>query len=311
MNTGIEWTERTWNPLGGCTKCAPGCLNCYAERMTHRLAHNPATPQYAGLTDAGGRWTGEVRLFPEKLGEPLHWRNPCMCFVNSMSDLFHPDVPFNYIAAVFGIMAATSHVTFQVLTKRPERAKAFAELIDRDSFGKGPVRKCLVASRDCLPDENGLGWPRYHEHHLIPDRWPLPNVWLGASASTQADLDRNVPHLLRVPAAVRFLSLEPLLEAVDFSDVTHRSDAVEQLGRPALRGIGWVIVGGESGPKSRPCNHAWIRSVVQQCAAADVPCFVKQLGANAELTLKSRKGSDPSEWPEDLRVRQFPEVRHA
>lgn len=282
--TKIQWTDETWNPVVGCSRVSPGCENCYAERVAHR----GLTDRHRGLTVVGKhgpRWTGEARFVPEALSKPLHWRKPRRVFVNSMSDLFHDDITFEQIAAVFGVMAATPHLTYQVLTKRPARMLEFMRWIGRTS--------------GCATE------------------WPLPNVWLGVSVEDQRRADERIPLLLECPAAVRFLSGEPMLEAIDLRRWTNDEHGRRHIGAPA--GIGWVIVGGESGPGARPCSLGWIRSVVEPCGAAGVPVFVKQLGARPQLWerdgihgflhLRDRKGGDPSEWPEDLRVQEFPEVR--
>lgn len=288
--TKIQWTDEVWNPVVGCARVSPGCANCYAERVAHR----GLTKHHRGLTVVGNhgpRWTGEARFVPEAQWKPLHWRKPRRVFVNSMSDLFHDDITFEQIAAVFGVMAATPHLTYQVLTKRPARMLEFMRWIGRAT------------------------------------EWPLPNVWLGVSVEDQRRADERIPLLLECPAAVRFLSVEPMLEAIDLRRWTNDEHGRRHIGAPA--GIGWVIVGGESGPGARPCSLGWIRSVVEQCGAAGVPVFVKQLGADVRgpwgnrkngqpwsedyIHLKhniiDRKGGDPSEWPEDLRVQEFPEVR--
>lgn len=346
----IEWTETTWNPVVGCSSVSEGCRNCYAAREAIRLAGNPhpnVGPLYAGLSEFRGAgaarrpvFTGVVRTVPERLEDPLRWRKPRRVFVNSMSDLFHPDVPDEFIDRVFAVMALCPQHTFQVLTKRPERMTAYATsrgaMFACEPRGRHPVQLAIeeVINRRPTPDDAGL-W-----------EWPLPNCWLGTSVEDQAAADERIPHLLRTPAAVRFLSCEPLLSPIEFSGVTNRSDAVEQLGRRALDGLHWVIVGGESGPGARPCDVAWIRSLVEQCQAAGVPCFTKQLGtvvwdrndagfdaewndgegwpepaevehdirgfreeyqgAPVRVHLRDRKGGDPEEWPEDLRVRDFP-----
>jgi protein gp37 len=302
--TNIEWTDTTWNPVRGCSKVSPGCQNCYAERTAARQAHSG----YAGLVRIGEgspRWTGEVRLVPEKLDEPQSWRKPRRVFVNSMSDLFHEKLTNEEIARVFDTMMdeRASHHTFQVLTKRALRM--------RD----------LVAPSNLGTSEGRAGFWDGSRFRPAP-----PNIWLGVSVENQAAADERIPLLLETPAAVRFLSVEPLLGPVNLSrwlkpkpmphDVTGAATRAI-LGRHAdrwLNTIDWVIVGGESGPGARPCDVAWIRSVVEQCTAAGVPCFVKQMGSHAGVTVQqefvqqrfSKKGGDMVEWPEDLRIREFP-----
>lgn len=297
--TGIAWTDSTWNPVRGCTKVSAGCKNCYAERFAERWRGVPGHAFEQGF---------DVRLVPEALDLPLHWRRPRRVFVNSMSDLFHESVPDTFIAQVFLTMSTASQHTFQILTKRPKRARQWI---------------------------SGPG--------LIDMRWPLPNVWLGVSVEDQASADERIPHLLATPAAVRFISAEPLLSHIHLRPSAKRhEDLTPWLGAGR---ISWVIIGGESGPGARPCDVAWIRSLVVQCRAASVPAFVKQLGANVvdrndagfdgdtvyswpmggdvehdqadtgyqgapvRVRLLDRKGGGVTEWPPDLRVQQWPEVR--
>lgn len=301
--TAIEWTDTTWNPVVGCTAVAPGCAHCYAAKLAAtRLRHRPEYARLATYTKGIARWTGQVRLLPERLTEPLSWRKPKRCFVCDMGDLFHEDVPFEFIDKVFAAMALTPHITYQLLTKRPERMVEYLEC-----GGSGPLGAYGVTDR---------------LSYLVGDAtfpWPLSNLWLGTSISTQADAAANVQHLLRCPAVVRFLSVEPLLERILLDD---RNMVADETYHDYLRGrrgctsqavavrpedttaIHWVIVGGESGPKARPCDEEWIKSIVDQCRAAAVPCFVKQFGS--QMRLNSRKGNDPAEWPEWARVREFP-----
>lgn len=305
----IEWTSETWNPLVGCTKVSAGCKGCYAIRQAWRNAHMPHTAErYAGTvakTSSGLNWTGQVRLVESVLDKPLRWRKPRRVFVNSMSDLFHESVPDEWIARIFNVMADAPQHTFQVLTKRPGRMR---EVL------RGPKSHRL--------------WSPNLWHRSI-----LPNVWLGVSVEDQATADARIPLLLEAPAAVRFVSAEPLLGPVRFDriaipgvrrpelgDETHASALFDHAGY--TNRLDWVIVGGESGPGARPCDVEWIGSIVRQCRDAGVPAFVKQLGswaydsrfmspatrhaANCATGIHSRKGGDPAEWPEDLRVREFP-----
>jgi len=243
----IEWTDQTWNPVTGCTKVSAGCKNCYAERLSERFRGVPGHPYEQGF---------DLKLWPERLDQPLRWRKPRRVFVNSMSDLFHEDVPDSYIGSVFETMYNAPRHTFQVLTKRPGRMAEFVGGVRRKVFG---------------------------------DWWPLPNVWLGTSVENQATADERIPHLLATPAAVRFLSCEPLLDPLQLAGWL-----------PAGEGIDWVIVGGESGPRARPMELAWVRAIRDQCAAASVPFFMKQ------ITERGRKVPF-DEWPEDLKVREWPE----
>lgn len=315
---GISWTDETWNPLRGCSKVSPGCKNCYAETMAARFA-GPGQP-YEGTVERG-RWNGQIRLVLEKLSEPLHWKRSRRIFVNSMSDLFHESVPFEYVAAVFGVMAACPQHTFQVLTKRPARAVEFFAWAQGNNLSH-PETICLHYSRAyTAAPANGVY------------RWPLPNVWLGVSVEDHATADARIPLLLRCPAAVRFVSYEPALAAVDFTALNymgHRLNAMDRTinGRLNAVTLDWVIVGGESGLNARPFDVAWARSVIAQCRAAGVPAFVKQLGAHPIANgdwmpegwnghvdrlgvprYRDRAGADPAEWPEDLRVREWPAAK--
>ena len=308
--TAIEWADTVWNPVIGCTRVSEGCRHCYAEWDAARKSTNPSIPVYAGLSRFVGpkgnrdaRWSGEVRLRPEKLTEPLRWRKPQRVFVNSMSDLFHADVPDEYIAAVFGVMAACPQHVFLVLTKRAERLRRWFEWVARTEHALLPVGICLQRATHHL----GENWRKL----AVPAAWPLPNVHLGVSVEGQATADERIPLLLDTPAAVRWVSAEPLLGPVDLTDLQAVGfNAVYPTG-PARSRLDWVVVGGESGNRARPCGVEWIRDVVRQCRKADVPCFVKQLGANSSINstdsgLVDRKGGDPSEWPDDLRVQEFP-----
>ena len=257
---------------------------------------------FEGLTHLGPNgptWTGDIRLMPEKLGDPLRWRRPRRIFVNSMSDMFHPDVPNDYIDKMFAVMALCQQHTFQVLTKRPERMLDCSQRIT-DGLNVGLAH--AFANHRPMPDQD---W-----------RWPLPNVWLGTSVENQPMYDQRIGPLLRTPAAVRFLSVEPMLEYIDLR--MGGMSMPDYSAHNALPKLDWVIVGGESGRGARPFNVAWARSIVRQCKAAGVACFVKQLGAkpfesytdgpfHVELDLKSAKGGDMAWWPADLRVREMPE----
>jgi protein gp37 len=336
-DTSIEWTEKTWNPVAGCSVVSPGCHHCYARNIAARFSA-PGAPYHglAVMTEHGPQWTGEMRLVTKHLADPLRWRAPARVFVNSMSDLFHEGLTNEQIAAVFGVMAAAPRHTYQVLTKRAKRMREWFEWIkaraaDADSF---PVGVCQAYAsqhlgRSDLMPELLADWPS----------WPLPSVWIGVSVEDQKRADERVPELLRTPAAVRFISYEPALGHVDFGDAIYEqgyeSNGPQGWVQTREHGIDWVIVGGESGPGSRPFDVAWARDVVRQCREARVACFVKQMGAKPieiddgtrkaieivqgwghdtvivganRLALKNRKGNDMAEWPEDLRVREFPEV---
>jgi protein gp37 len=284
----------------------------------------------------GTDWSGEVRLVPEQLETPLRWRKPRRVFVCSMGDLFHDRVPNEYIAAVFGVMAAAPQHTFLVLTKRPARMRRWFEWVERSGSGsdlcRGGLPNGLLACawEACLSEagDERVTWTM-PTRRVFGDSWPLPNVWCGASVETPEHLHR-LDDLLRCPAAVHFLSAEPLLAELDvrpYLDDQGYESGGPQGWVPTGPGLAWVVVGGESGPGARPCDVTWIRSLVRQCRAAETPCFVKQLGTHytdavngvggylarppeeygqLRWRLKHRKGADPSEWPEDLRVREMP-----
>lgn len=250
--TGIEWTDATWNPVTGCTKVSAGCKHCYAERDWARLSANPATRYH-------GRAFGDVQCHADVLELPLRWKRPRRVFVNSMSDVFHPDVPDCFIDRVFAVMALARQHTFQVLTKRADRAR---------DYMLGSRRSAIDAQVDHLMMTGKHG--RFGGFH-----WPLPNVWLGVSVEDQATADERIPLLLQTPAAVRWISAEPLLGPVTLALHGHRMGVQAS----AVRGvIDWVVVGGESGPKARPMHPAWVRDLRDQCAAASVAFLFKQWG---------------------------------
>lgn len=253
----IEWTNASWNPVTGCTKVSTGCKHCYAETIARRFW--------------GNRAFSDVRVHPDRLDQPLHWRRPRLVFVNSMGDLFHPDVPDEFITAVWNTMRAcesrdSGHV-FQILTKRPDRMVDLVRRLRFDNRGDGRV---FLAS-----DQNASesGWP-LGAGHLGSSG--LQNVWLGVTAENQAAADERIPVLLQVPAAVRFVSCEPLLAPIDFRTVPgfNRSGTA---GQELIRNF-WVIVGGETGPGARPMDPQWARALRDQCKHAGVPFFFKRWG---------------------------------
>jgi len=227
VGSSIEWTDATWNPVAGCTPVSAGCRNCYAARMALRLAHMPngtgekyrntATRTRAGLPV----FTGQINLDRDSLELPRVWRLPRVIFVNSMSDLFHEEVPLFYIKEIFDVMESCPQHTFQVLTKRPERAMELS---------------------------SELPWPK--------------NVWMGTSVEDDRVINR-VNELRRIPSQIRFLSCEPL---------------IGPLKRLSLRGINWVIVGGESGPGARPMDEQWVLQIKRLCDKSEIPFFFKQWG---------------------------------
>ncbi len=290
MSTTIEWTQRpgttgeTWNPVVGCTKVSQGCKHCYAKAL-HDKRHKAylagrlqGVPQYAKPFE-------QVQLMHDRITLPLKWRKPRTVFVNSVSDLFHEDVPFEFIDKVFAVMALTPQHTYQVLTKRPERmAKYFNELVPR-GYGHSSTRRDSVAMVGSTLLRAGWMHPFPYDQDLP---WPLPNVWLGTSAEDQATADERIPHLLKCLAAVRFLSCEPLLGVVDIFDnlsgpsgdcgCTNCEEGFPCSNSDWYRAIDWVIAGGESGPGARPMHPDWVRSLLHQCKEAGVPFFFKQWG---------------------------------
>lgn len=279
-DTSIEWTDKTWNPVRGCSRVSEGCRNCYAERVAGRFS-GPGQP-YEGLVTVSSRhpqtgaattgvrpkWTGEVRFVPEHLADPLRWRKPRRVFVNSMSDLFHEKLSDQDIEGVFAVMALAQRHTFQILTKRPERM--------RDWFSSRTGPRAMNVRGRAFTD---------HGRDSCTT-WPLPNVWLGVSVEDQGTADERIPLLLDTPAAVRFVSYEPALGPVDFRSylgacncsVECEEGAGMHAGScPATRPrIDWVIAGSESGPGARPAELQWFRDARDQCAAAGVSFFFKQ-----------------------------------
>jgi protein gp37 len=268
----IEWTERTWNFLVGCDKISAGCKNCYAIRMAYRLMHNPKMKEkYEGVATkkAGGdlNWTGKINVDEERLLLPLQVKKPTTWFVNSMSDLFHQDVPFDVIDRCFTIMKSCPQHTFQILTKRADRMLEYFKrdiptIIDNMILTM-MIEEIEIPNQICLVQETGV------------EGYPLPNVWLGVSVEDQKAADERIPLLLQVPAAVRWLSCEPLLGKIDL-DYIPRNDFKDDDTFP--EGIDWVVCGGESGPGARPMHPDWARSLRDQCNTAGVPFFFKQWG---------------------------------
>lgn len=250
--TTIEWTDATWNPVSGCTKVSDGCTHCYIARtppfrMAHRRFQHPDPVD--GTPDEIGATTG-VRVHPERLTQPLVWRKPRRIFVCSLADLFHADVPDLHIARTFATMHLAGQHTFQVLTKRPARMRS---LLTSHDF----ILAVEAAARtQAQPGTMPAG----------PLPWPLPNVWVGVSAETQQWADVRVRVLQAVPAAVRWVSAEPLLGPLNLAAAG------------AFPGVDWVVAGGESGPGARPMHPEWARDLRDHCAAAGVAFLFKQWG---------------------------------
>ena len=287
--TGIQWTDTVWNPTTGCDRVSPGCDHCYALTMAKRLkGMGQAKYQRDGDPKTSGPGFG-LTVHPDALSMPLRLRKPRRIFVNSMSDLFHADVPDGFIARMFAVMAATPQHTYQILTKRHARMRSL--LSNKLWWQYEFAAACRVTDADCA---SSAVWSGDIAH--------LPNVHLGISAEDEKWFDIRSMALLETPAAVRFISAEPLLGPIRMRASLLVGAALEPRG-----GIGWVIAGGESGPGARPCELDWLRSLRDQCADADVPFFCKQLGAvlGAEFGAGAH-GADWDAWPADLRVREFP-----
>lgn len=295
MNTtNIPYLTDTWNPAHGCSPIGAGCLNCWAARMAKRLA---------GMGVAGYDKADPFKVVCDesRLAEPLRRKKPARIGVVFMGDLFHEEVPFEFILKVFAVTMASPWHTYLMLTKRPRRAAEFYDWWTDQSTRQRYLTLQVGMAQDAV-DDIAIDWgkaQRWYEANcdqsgrgrydtVVP--WPLPNVWLGTSASTQADLT-NVEELLRIPAAVRWLSLEPLVEAVDLIPLGESPD------------LDWVVVGDESGPGRRPSELAWTESIVYQCDAAGVPCYVKQVDVGGRFI------DDPAdpEWPA-WACRQMPEA---
>jgi len=261
-NTAIEWTDATWNPITGCSVISPGCTNCYAMKLAGARLRN--TPSRTGLTidsKSGPVWNGQVRLNEQWLTQPLHWKKPRKIFVCAHGDLFHENVPDEWIDKVFAVMALAPQHQFQVLTKRAERMWEYLAEDDRRNTIIDEWRKLPKARSQRVSLVSGAPIVR------TGFDWPLPNVWLGISAENQQRYNERKYHLAVTPAAIRFFSFEPLLSAIDTGD-----DLKSGL-------FHWAIAGGESGPGARPMHPDWARSLRDQCATAGVPFFFKQWGS--------------------------------
>jgi protein gp37 len=320
-DTHIQWSGRVWNPTTGCDRTSPGCDHCYALTMAKRLkGMGQAKYQKDGDPRTSGPGFG-LTVHEDSLRDPLRWRKPSKVFVNSMSDLFHKDVPDEFLAKVFAVMAVTPQHTYQVLTKR-----------------HGRMRALLTASDwTCRVDDAAA---ELAEDHDLPIShvFPLPNVWLGVSVEDQKRADLRIPALLDTPASVRFISAEPLLGPVDLGlgvdHSRHELDYIDGVPWPQCLDcstedttvdwtvpsgplIDWVIVGGESGPGARPMEEQWARDLLADCRDAGIAPFVKQMGSvwARDIFIGGKsvsahgdpKGGDPQYWPADLRVREFPQ----
>jgi protein gp37 len=276
----IEWTDATWNPVRGCSRVSEGCRNCYAEKVAHRF-NGPGLP-YEGLTVLGSdgpRWNGRLKFVEEHLEDPLRWKKPRRIFVNSMSDLFHESLSHKDIERIFNVMRDAPQHIFQVLTKRPQVMKDF------------------------------IIW-YMRQHCLGNDFYMLfKHIWFGVSVENQKTADERIPILLETPAAIRWISAEPLLGPISLTpglvdyltgikpehDSSCMGDCENCPVQAQTERLDWVVVGGESGHNSRPMNEEWASEIMDQCQAAGVPFFMKQMAKKQPI-------------PEHLFVREFPEV---
>lgn len=314
--THIEWTDATWNPITGCSVVSPGCANCYAMRLAGtRLADHPSRVGLTNPSKAGPVWNGNVRLNDQWIDQPLRWKKPRRIFVCAHGDLFHEAVPDEWIDRIFAVMALAPQHIFLVLTKRPERMREYiANAAGRVADAVQPLRTDRRAVGPLPHIDPGQRW------------WPLPNCWPGVSVEDQPTADERIPLLLDTPAAVRWISAEPLLGPIKIrgiiegcgdcdrclagrSDLCHAAFHVGAL-TPDGGGIAWVVAGGESGPGARPMRPEWVRDLRDQCAEAGVPFFFKQWGSWAtgeagEMRLVGKKragaildGREHRAWPE-------------
>ncbi len=291
----IEWTDSTWQPITGCSVVSPGCTNCYAMGLAGtRLRNHPSRVGLTRPSKAGPVWTGEVRLNEGWLTEPLRWRRPRKIFVCAHGDLFHAAVPDEWIDRVFAVMALCPQHTFQVLTKRSARMRAY--------MNEGTVRdrvqtQCHLSGVEITGRRMSEANAEEAEEFvaLSTTEWPLANVWLGVSAEDQRRADERIPDLLATPAAVRFVSAEPLLGPIDFTRIAcpngcrppdycnrcHPDGGTPTGTFDSLAGgdLDWIIVGGESGPNARPMHPRWPRAIRDQCEAAGIAFHFKQWGA--------------------------------
>lgn len=315
--THIEWTDATWNPITGCDVVSAGCTNCYAMKLAGtRLAHTPSRQGLTTMTRGGPVWNGSIRFNDSMLDQPLRWQRPRRIFVCAHGDLFHKGVPDEWIDQVFAVAALSPQHTLQILTKRPERMRAYMSDPRRPHKIARAIIDLMIdekVPRRCVEDE--AIWPVASIGDIdLPDditlrAWPLPNVWLGVSIENQATADERIPPLLNTPAAIRFVSAEPLLGPVDLTRVRcadenpdgcwrfnalQTGDYYEEAGEPdILTGkvcyeggdgperqtrLDWIICGGESGPKARSPNPVAVFSLRDQCAAAGTAFFFKQWG---------------------------------
>ena len=285
--SGIEWTDATWNCITGCSKVSQGCKFCYAEREWPRLSAPRDKPNIYT-----GRAFTDVRCHPEKLDIPLRWTKPRRIFVNSMSDVFHESVPDEFIDQVFDVMEGAKHHVFQVLTKRPVRMKEY--VLTRLANKQAYADKFDDCPTEAMRNSPAAKWARNDAARV------REHIWLGVSVEDQATADERIPLLLQTPTAVRWVSAEPLLGPIDIAKWTtptsYRDGAWLGHEDPTLD---WLVIGGESGPKARPSHPDWFRSLRDQCQAARVPFFMKQITESGRKLLFET-------LPKDLQIREYP-----
>lgn len=287
----IEWTGATWNIITGCDIESPGCINCYAMGLAGTRLRNH--PSRIGLTKQAANgahvWTGEVRFNEQWLDQPLRWHRPRSVFVCAHGDLFHPAVPDEWIDKVFAVMARARWHSYQVLTKRAKRMREYMSHPDRYGRIIAASHTVELCAMEAMP-------------------WPLPHVWMGVSAEDQQRANERVLDLLETPAAVRWLSLEPLIGPIDLSSALARATAT-RAGDRISQWLHWIVAGGESGPKARPAHPDWFRDLRDMCVAAGVPFFFKQHGAWTELDAdkptRTVESDDPNYAAETARCDGF------
>lgn len=306
--TGISWTDASWNCIRGCSRVSEGCRHCYAETMAGRFS-DPGQPYHGLVTIRKGKvkpkWNGKIDFIPKHLTDPLRWQKPRRIFVNSMSDIFHENLDFEYIAAIFAVMLLAKHHKFQVLTKRSRRMREFFHWA-----GTLTMPQLIGYAYRALKDNpEELKTLARADRNLGGYTWPLPNVWIGVSVENQEAADERIPDLMATPAVIRFLSCEPLIGRVSLAkwlreggksgkDSPDHANAAggghvrgtqapgnvaeSQTGQdgsptPATRPLlSWVIAGCESGPGMRDCDHQWLRLLREECRASGVKYFLKQ-----------------------------------
>lgn len=300
-DTKIEWATKVWNPVTGCIKVSDGCKFCYAERQWPRLEGNKKTLYH-------GREFTDVQCHEHLLQEPFKWKKPERIFVNSMSDLFHEDVPHFFIDQMFAVMALNPHHTFIVLTKRPERMLCWikkewdCEELDIEGADSAQAVQFQITDIANNLDSEGFNFSQRQKEIVGWEfgeemQWPLPNVWLGVSVEDQQTADERIPLLLDTPAAQRIISYEPALGPVNFEKfLVPPSEPVlsgaEGKGAEGASSLNWIIAGGESGPNARPSHPNWFRNVRDQCRQYNIPFFFKQWGewvAGSQLTVEKRE----------------------